>query len=238
MTNTKLFRWLSVSVNILLRLAIAYFLIEAILLPNDPRFAGKAIPLRNLIIVGGLSMLFPMLWWIRNKANERKAKAKADYPFGTDILYLSIFALDMAGNSFNLYDTVNGFDLLAHFHGTGALAAVVLLIFAARKAAGKINVTGKELLLLAIGTATIVHVALEAQEYYTDVLAGTHNVGGISDTVNDLIAGLIGSFTYAAAAKAISPIIRRIRQPKTFFRTWQQKSSRQNTQTRRKEKRQ
>ncbi|MBI2575336.1 hypothetical protein HYV82_05625 [Candidatus Woesearchaeota archaeon] len=209
----------SAVLNIALRLAIAYFLIEAILLPNDPRFAGKAIPIRNLIIVGGLSMLFPALWWIRNKANGRKAKAKAEYPFGTDILYLSIFALDMAGNSFNLYDTVNGFDLLAHFHGTGALAAVLLLIFSARKASGRINFTGKEFLLLAIGMATIVHVALEAQEYYTDVFAGTHNVGGISDTINDLIAGLIGSFTYAAAAKAISPRIRRIRQPQASFRT-------------------
>ncbi len=212
--NQRIKRLGRVALNIALRLAIAYFLIEALLLPNDPRFAGKAIPLRNLIVVGGLSMLFPALWWIKNKANGRKAKAKAEYPFGTDIIFLSIFALDMAGNSFNLYDTVNGFDLLAHFHGAGALAAVMFLIFAARQMAGRIKISGFELMMLAIGIATVVHVALEAQEYYTDVIAGTHNVGGAADTVNDLVAGLIGSFSYVAAAKAISS---RIRQTQAFF---------------------
>lgn len=188
---------LAVALNVALRLAIVYFLIEALLLPNDPRFAGKAIPLRNLIIVGGLSMIFPILWWLRGR------KAKKQYPLGIDILYLSIFALDMAGNSLNLYNTVQNFDLIAHFHGAGAFAAVVFLISAARQKAGKIRISGFELMMLAIGIATIVHVALEEQEYYTDVFAGTHNVGGVADTINDLLAGLIGSIAYASAAKVV-----------------------------------
>ena len=35
--------------NLALRLSIAYFLAEVVLRPNDPRFAGKAIPIRNLL---------------------------------------------------------------------------------------------------------------------------------------------------------------------------------------------
>lgn len=37
---------------------------------------------------------------------------------------------------------------------------------------------------------------LEAQEHYTDQLAGTINVEGVTDTVNDLLAGLIGGVVY------------------------------------------
>jgi len=51
--------------NVGLRIAILYFLAEVVLLPDDPRFAGKAIPLRNLIIVAGFSLLFPILYWWR-----------------------------------------------------------------------------------------------------------------------------------------------------------------------------
>src|SRR5688572_13305667 len=39
--------------NVLIRLHVAYFLWEVMANPDDPRFAGKAIPIRNLVIVGG-----------------------------------------------------------------------------------------------------------------------------------------------------------------------------------------
>jgi hypothetical protein len=50
----------------------------------------------------------------------------------------------------------------------------------------------------AIGLANILHMLLEIQEYYTDVLLGTHNVRGTSDTVNDLAVGLLGAVVYVA----------------------------------------
>ena len=39
-----------VVVNAALRLSIIYFLAEVMAKPDDPRFAGKAIPVRNLIV--------------------------------------------------------------------------------------------------------------------------------------------------------------------------------------------
>jgi hypothetical protein len=54
----------------------------------------------------------------------------------------------------------------------------------------------------ALGVANTIHLGLEAQEYYTDVLFGTHNVRGVSDTVNDLAAGLTGTVAYTLAAAA------------------------------------
>jgi hypothetical protein len=161
--------------NVLLRLGIAYYLGEVMARPNDRRFAGKAIPLRNLIVVGGLSLAFPSLQLL-----TRRWRA---YPLWSDNLYLSIFWLDMAGNSLDLYDRHYYFDLLPHFHGTGALAAVVQRAFGLPA-------------LSALGLANAVHVLLEAQEYYTDVLFGTHNVRGVADTVNDLVVGLAGTAVY------------------------------------------
>ncbi len=162
-------------INILLRLGILYFLLEVILFSADPRFAGKAIPVRNLIIVLSLSLLFPFLYFIKRRWKS--------YPVWLDNLYLSIFFLDMAGNSFNLYDSIKNFDLIPHFHGTGAIAAVFYGAF-------------KLPILSALGLANIIHMLLEAQEYYTDVFFGTHNVGGVADTVNDLTVGLLGSMVY------------------------------------------
>ncbi len=170
--------------NLILRLVIVYFLGEVLLLPDDPRFAQKAIPLRNLIIVVTLSLLFPILY-LKKKRWAPIGSGWSKYPFWADNLYLSIFALDMAGNSFDLYDSYYFFDLIPHFHGSGALSAVMQFAF------GWVT-------LAAAGLANIIHILLEAQEYYTDVLAGTINVRGTADTINDLVVGVAGSLIYPA----------------------------------------
>ncbi|MBI3290225.1 hypothetical protein HYZ78_02425 [Candidatus Microgenomates bacterium] len=166
---------MGILLNILIRLSIIYFLGEVLLFPEDPRFEGKAIPIRNLLIVVTLSLLLPALHFLKKKWKH--------YPVWLDNLYLSIFWLDMAGNSFNLYDTIFFFDLIPHFHGTGAIAAVLMGAFGLS-------------FLAAVGTANIIHMVLEAQEYYTDVFFGTHNVRGLYDTVNDLVVGLVGAIIY------------------------------------------
>jgi hypothetical protein len=163
------------ALNLALRLSLAYFLAEALLHPDDPRFAGKAIPVRNLIIVGSLSLLLPALQLWRRRWPV--------FPYWLDNLYLSIFWLDMAGNSFNLYDRYYYFDVIPHAHGTGA-AAVVL---------------GEALGLSGSGGAALangLHLLLEGQEFATDVFFGTHNVRGAGDTIHDLLAGVVGTGLY------------------------------------------
>jgi hypothetical protein len=56
---------MGVWVNLLLRGSLVCFLAEVMLRPDDPRFVGKAIPNRNLLIVGGLSLLFPVLFGLK-----------------------------------------------------------------------------------------------------------------------------------------------------------------------------
>lgn len=94
----------------------------------------------------------------------------------------------MAGNSFNLYDSYFYFDLIPHFHGTGAIAAVLVGVFGISFWGG-------------VGLANIIHMLLEAQEYYTDVFLGTHNVRGVFDVVNDLLVGILGTIIYCLIVK-------------------------------------
>jgi hypothetical protein len=163
------------ALNLVLRASIIYFLAEVLRNQSDRRFAGKAIPVRNLIIVGGLSLMFPVLHLMRRRRRR--------YPFWTDDLWLSLFALDMAGNSFDLYDRYTHFDLIPHFHGTGASAVALRRAF---------DLAPER----AFAIATALHAGLEAQEYATDVLFGTHNVRGWWDSAGDLAAGLLGAAVY------------------------------------------
>lgn len=168
-------RAIGVLANALLRGTIVAVLGEALVRPSDHRFAGKAIGTRGAVMIP-LSLLVPLVHSLRSRGR---------YPIWTDNLYLSIFALDLVGNHFDLYDRYRHFDAIPHAHGTGA-ATVVLA----------------ELLdlppLSAVGLAQLAHIGLEAQEYYSDVWFGLRNVRGTWDTVNDLLAGAVGSAAYAA----------------------------------------
>jgi hypothetical protein len=172
------------ALNALLRVSIAAFLVDVLRHPHDPRYAGKAIPVRNLLIVGSLSLIFPALYISQRQHKHSRWRC---YPIWSDDLYLSIFWLDMAGNFLNLYDRYPNFDLIPHFHGSGALAAVLLDAFELPP-------------LAALGAANGIHAVLEAQEYLTDVFCGTHNVRGAWDSVGDLTSGLLGTLTYVSAS--------------------------------------
>jgi hypothetical protein len=165
--------------NIGLRIAILFFTIDAIVNAGDPRFEGKALGPRNVGILLGLSMLFPILHFIYKRWKR--------YPFWYDDLYLSIFWLDMSGNTLNLYNTVSWWDHIPHFHGPGALSMVLMGAFGLSA-------------LAAAGLATILHVVLEIQEYYGDVILHTHNVNGIADSINDLAYGIGGMLVYTLIA--------------------------------------
>ena len=167
-----------VAVNVGLRLVIVGVVTEALLRKHDPRYEGKAIGTRGLVLVAA-SMLIPLL-----RLTTRRGRP---FPIGTDNLYLSIFALDLAGNYLDLYNRYAWFDLIPHFHGTGAASLVVAHLL-------------EQPLLSAVGVTQILHIGLEAQEYYSDVLFDLHNVRGTWDTVNDLLAGSAGSLAYAGLA--------------------------------------
>jgi hypothetical protein len=183
-------RLLGIVLNLLLRASIVAVLAEALARPNDHRYAGKAIGKRGLVMIP-LSLAVPAAHALRGRAQQGRAQhGRAQrvraYPLWTDNLWLSMFALDLAGNHFDWYDRYRHFDAIPHAHGTGAATVAIA-----------------ELLDLppmsAVGAAQLGHILLEAQEYYSDVWFGLRNVRGTWDTVNDLLAGAAGSAGYAGA---------------------------------------
>jgi hypothetical protein len=175
MRGASAWRWVGIGLDVALRLVVIGVVADALLHPDDDRYAGKGIGTRGLVLVGA-SLLVPALQ-LTTRRGER-------YPLVTDNLYLSIFALDMAGNYLDLYDRYVLFDLIPHFHGTGAASIVLASLL-------------RQPLLAGVGLAQVLNIGLEAQEYYSDVLFDLRNVRGTWDTVNDLLAGAAGSLVYA-----------------------------------------
>ena len=181
----------AVFVDMALRFGIVVFTIDAVVNAGDERFEGKALGPRNVGILFLFSMLFPILQW-----GFRRWKK---YPWWSDCLYLSVPFVDMLGNTFNLYNAVEWWDHVPHFHGPGALAIVFIAAFDFAPMA-------------AAGLATMLHLALEIAEYYGDVLLHTHNVKGIADSINDLAYGLAGVIAYVLIYVRLRPL--REREPR------------------------
>jgi hypothetical protein len=153
---------------------------------QDPRFIGKGIGVRFGLVAMPSSLLIPALW-LRARRRRLAAGQPVDpYPAWVDDAWVSMLALDLAGNVFDLYDRYLHFDLIPHAHGTGALAITISWLLRLPPAQ-------------AIAVATVLHGLLEAQEYASDKAFGFRNVRGWWDVVGDLSAGLVGSVVYAAA---------------------------------------
>jgi hypothetical protein len=167
-------------INVLLRAGILVMSIDALVNAGDERFSGKALGPRDVIISLGFAMVFPLIWRLRYQREEWSA-----YPWWYDDLYLSIFFVDMLGNSLNLYNAWEHWDHIPHFHGPGALALVIAGAFG-------------EPIISAIGIATLLHVILEIQEFYGDLILHTHNVRDTQDTINDMLFGVLGVIVYGA----------------------------------------
>jgi hypothetical protein len=148
--------------------------------PNDPRYRGKGIGSRMALVGLPSTLAIPALW----------LRWRGPYPVWMDNLYLSIVALDLAGNVFDLYDGYTHFDLIPHAHGGGAVTIL---------AGWLLDVP----MLSAIGVAQVGHILLEAQEYGSDVYLGTRNVRGTWDVFGDLLAGVVGSVAYAALYRSL-----------------------------------
>lgn len=159
-------------------------LIFAVLAPELPRFAGKAMGLRALTYPIA-ALVVPAVWLLR--------RPRGPYPHLLDALLVLPFVVDTAGNALELFDTVNHFDDLAHGLNwallTAAFGAAV-----ARTGIGRLNAAG-----LAVGFGATTHVLWELGEYVVMTYGSNELDLTYTDTIGDLAVSLAGTMAGALA---------------------------------------
>ena len=174
--------WLGIDIAI--KAATVGLLLLALLAPELPQFQGKAFVGRAIVYPMALAVV-PVAWlWI--------GRGRVRFPVLTDILLGLPFLIDMAGNAFNLYATIEWWDDANHL-GNWALhtSAIVLLV------RGRLTSMG----VLAVGLAWAATSAIlwELAEYVAFVPNSPEAVTAYADTLGDLALGLIGGAVASVA---------------------------------------
>jgi hypothetical protein len=174
--------WLDLGV----KAALVGLLLFAVLRPDLPQFAGKAMTGRALTYPLA-ALVVPLGWWLLSRRHGRSLA----YPFALDSLLVLPFLIDTAGNAINLYDTVAWWDDFNHFLNWGILVAafgqLLLRLPVGRLSAGA----------LAVGIGAVTAILWEYAEYVTFVRHSPELQTAYTDTLSDLGLGLGGSVVAA-----------------------------------------
>ena len=153
------------------------------------QFEGKAFGWR-LLTYPLAAFVVPVGW--------KLAGSRRPYPYGADILLTLPFLVDVAGNAADLYDSISWWDDFNHFLNwallTGGVAALLR----------RTRVGGLELAALTIGFGAVAAILWELGEYLTFVRGSEEEATAYTDTLGDMVLGLLGS-TCAAVAAALLP---------------------------------
>ena len=156
------------------------------------QFEGKAFGWR-LLAYPLATLIVPAVWWLTGK--------RQPYPYWADILITLPFLVDVTGNALDLYDSVTWWDDFNHFLNwgllTGGVAALLL----------RTRVGALELAALTIGFGAVAAILWEFGEYLTFVRGSDEEATAYTDTLGDMLLGLLGS----TGAAAIAALVRRSR---------------------------
>ena len=164
--------------DLALKAALVGLLLFAVLNPDLAQFQGKAIKGRALAYPLA-ALIFPAGWWLIAR--------KRPYPFAPDILIVLPFFIDTAGNSLNLYDTIDWWDDLNHFVNWALLSAGFGL------ALRSLKLPSWNIAALCAGFGAATAILWELLEYVTFIRNSPEVTTAYSDTLGDLALGLSGS---------------------------------------------
>jgi hypothetical protein len=185
--------WLDVGLKALL----VGLLLLAVLRPELPQFEGKAMTGRA-IAYPLAAVVVPASWWLFGRPRG------ARYPYGVDILLVLPFLIDVLGNAFDLYDSIDWWDDANHFVNWGLLAGAFALLLV------RLGVGRLELIGLAVGFGAVTAILWELAEYFAFIRNSAELDTAYTDTLGDLTLGLSGS---TLAALAVASLLPRLRSP-------------------------
>jgi hypothetical protein len=173
-------------VNLAVKAALIGLLALAVAAPDLPQFEDKAMTGRALTYPLA-AVLVPIVWWVYGRRRSDR------YPYALDILLVSPFLIDVAGNALDLYDRIEWWDDANHFVNWGLLTAAFgqLLL---RLPLNRITTAA-----LAIGFGAVTAVLWEFAEYFAFIRNSPELETAYTDTLGDLALGLCGSVIAAVA---------------------------------------
>jgi hypothetical protein len=186
-----------VTINVALKVVVAGLLAFALLHTDWPRFASKAMTARAGIYP--LLIAIPALSWLAARAlARRKGRPDPEYPLVADILITIPFVVDLLGNAFNLYDSIDHFDDACHLVNWAILTGAVGTVIVKRR-----ELAGWEVVWLLVGFGAITAVLWEIGEYGAFVTKAPEVKTAYSDTIGDLTLGITGSLLAALLTVAL-----------------------------------
>jgi hypothetical protein len=182
-------------VDLALKAALIGLLLLAVLIPDLPQFEGKAMTGRALTYPLA-ALVVPAAWWLYGRKRTDR------YPYALDILLVSPFLIDVAGNALDLYDRIDWWDDANHFVNWGLLVAafgqLLVLLPVGRVAAGA----------LAVGFGGVSAILWELAEYFAFIRDSPELDTAYTDTLGDLTLGLSGSVVAALVTVWVWPRLR------------------------------
>ncbi len=124
---------------------------------------------------------------------------KVTVPWFFEFIIAFLLFMHLIGLYFEFYALFWWWDKMAHFAGSAVIASLGFYGVLAMQMAGKIHVNVRMMALFAFVLAVAIGAVWEIGEYSSDIILGTHNQAGNTDTMIDLI-----NDTLAAAVISIA----------------------------------
>jgi hypothetical protein len=180
-----------IAINVGLKLVVAGLLVFALSHTDWPRFASKAMTARAGIYP--LLIAIPALSWLAARTvARRKGRPDPEYPLVADILITIPFVVDLLGNAFNFYDSIDHFDDACHLINWAILTGAVGTVIVKRR-----ELASWVIVWMLVGFGATTAVLWEIGEYGAFVTKAPEVATAYSDTIGDLTLGTTGSLIAA-----------------------------------------
>lgn len=175
--------WLNIGIKLLFVGLLAFGAFSGM-----EQFEGKAFGWR-LATYPIAALLVPLGWWLAGKPKP--------YPYALDILFVSPFLVDVLGNVFDLYDTIEWWDDLNHFMNWGLLSLAFGQLFL------RFGLPRWETFALVVGAGAFAAIVWELGEYVAFIRNSDELDTAYEDTLGDMLLGLSGSIVAGLATATV-----------------------------------
>lgn len=167
--------------NYIAKAALALLLLHALVYADLPQYQNKGMFWR-ILIFPLFALLVPLIYFF--------SRSKRPYPHLIDLLVVLPFLIDTAGNTANLYDSVDWWDDIMHFvTWVPWVLAFGLTVRLLNNKLGRLNVA-----MLTLGFGAVTHIIWELLEYVSFITSNPNEMNtAYRDTMGDFVFSLCGS---------------------------------------------